>query len=50
MYKESAESVLVLPSNLYSEKEISVNASGPSFCPILHYLLTTSTTTLKNSI
>jgi len=50
IYKESMKSMLVLLSDLYSEEEISVGASGPSFCPILHYLLTTSTTALKNSI
>ena len=50
IYKESMESMLILLSDLYSEEEISVGASGPSFCSTLHCLLTTSTTALKNSI
>jgi len=50
MYKGSVEPILVLPSDSYSKEEISVGASKPSSCPTLHHLLTTSTTTLKNSI
>jgi len=41
MYRGSTESVLVLPSNSYSDEEISVGASRPSSCPILHHLLAT---------
>jgi len=42
MYRESMKPVLVSPSNLYSDEEISVGASRPSSCSTLHYLLTTS--------
>jgi len=50
VYRGSMEPVLVSPSNLYSNEEISVGASGPSSCSTLHRLLATSTTDLKNSI
>ena len=43
MYKESAELVLVLSSDLYSLLEsILVDVSRLSSCPILHHLLTTA--------
>jgi len=43
MYIGSGEEVvLVLFSDLYSKLDIiSIDASGPSFCPTLHHLLTT---------
>ena len=44
VYRGSTEPVLVSSSDLYSNKEILVGASRPSSCPILHCLLTTSTT------
>ena len=50
VYNKRAEPVLVSLSNLYSDEKISVSASGPSSCPILHCLLTTFTTALKNSV
>jgi len=46
--RESAEPVLVLPSNLYSDEEISVGVSEPFSYPILYHLLTTSSTNYKN--
>ena len=42
VYRGSIEPVLVSPSNLYSDKEISVSVSGPSSCPIYTVLLTTT--------
>ena len=42
IYRESIELVLVSPSNLYSDKEISVSTSGPSSCPTYTILLTTT--------
>ena len=41
IYKRRVELVLVLSSDSYSDEEISISASGPSSCPILHCLLTT---------
>ena len=42
IYRGSIELVLVSPSNLYSDKEISVSASGPSSYPTYTILLTTT--------
>ena len=50
VYRGNMESMLVLSFNLYSNKEISISANRPSSYPTLYYLLTTSTTALKNSI
>ena len=44
IYKESAKSVLVSLSNLYSDKSILISTSRPSSYPILHCLLTTYST------
>ena len=36
VYNRSVEPVLVSPSDSYSDEEISIDASEPSSCPILH--------------
>ena len=43
IYRGSTESVLVSPSDSYSDKEISISVSGPSSCPTYIILLTTTT-------
>ena len=48
MSRKSTEPVLVLPSDSYSDKEISVDVSEPFSYPILYHLLTTSFTNYKN--
>ena len=42
IYRGSIELVLVSPSNLYSDKEVSVSASGPSSYSTYTILLTTT--------
>ena len=42
IYRGSIQLVLVLPSNLYSDEEISVSVSGPSSCPTYTVLLATT--------
>jgi len=43
IYRESAESVLISPSDSYSDKEISVSVSRPSSCSTYTILLTITT-------
>ena len=42
IYRGSIQLVLVLPSNLYSDEEISVSVSRPSSCPTYTVLLATT--------
>jgi len=50
IYRGSMELVLVSPSDLYSNEEISVSVSGPSSCPTYTVLLATTTYCLNQII